>query len=262
MRKRASFIVTAAVALTVVFMVGNRLTSVQGQAQASRPAWRRCRAKRAARTCTAATRSSAGWPKPLSSVPGVGKWTWGAGQGVFAESPNRVFVLAARHAAGDRASEDGQDRAERRVPDRPPAVARRHVRQPSRSAVQAGHRRNRATISTPASRTSTTSGARIINVDRRAGQPHRGLDAVRQDVPPAALGLREPVRSAEGRLDRRRLSPRDLPVQQRRQEAAADDRHAERARHRRDAFLPPDVHGVGARTATSTSPTATRTPAS
>ena len=34
-----------------------------------------------------------GWPKPLSSVPGVGQWTWGAGQGVFAETPNRVFVL-------------------------------------------------------------------------------------------------------------------------------------------------------------------------
>ena len=34
-----------------------------------------------------------GWPKPLSSIPGVGKWTWGAGQGVFAETPNRVFIL-------------------------------------------------------------------------------------------------------------------------------------------------------------------------
>src|SRR5215510_5281982 len=33
------------------------------------------------------------WPKPLSSLPGNEKWTWGAGQGVFAESPNRVFIL-------------------------------------------------------------------------------------------------------------------------------------------------------------------------
>jgi hypothetical protein len=35
----------------------------------------------------------AGWPKPLASVPGHEGWTWGAGQSVFAESPNRVFVL-------------------------------------------------------------------------------------------------------------------------------------------------------------------------
>src|SRR5215207_7000874 len=33
MRNRASFIVTAAVALTAVVVVGNRLTSVQGQGQ-------------------------------------------------------------------------------------------------------------------------------------------------------------------------------------------------------------------------------------
>jgi len=33
------------------------------------------------------------WPKPISSLPGHEKWTWGAGQSVFAESPNRVFIL-------------------------------------------------------------------------------------------------------------------------------------------------------------------------
>ena len=33
------------------------------------------------------------WPKPLSQLPGHEKWTWGAMQGVFAESQNRVFVL-------------------------------------------------------------------------------------------------------------------------------------------------------------------------
>src|SRR6266702_2222552 len=33
------------------------------------------------------------WPKPLTGLPGHEKWTWGAGQSVFAESPNRVFVL-------------------------------------------------------------------------------------------------------------------------------------------------------------------------
>ena len=33
------------------------------------------------------------WPKPLAQLAGHDDWTWGAVQGVFAESPNRVFVL-------------------------------------------------------------------------------------------------------------------------------------------------------------------------
>jgi sugar lactone lactonase YvrE len=35
----------------------------------------------------------ANWPKDISTLPGHEDWTWGAGQGVFAESPDRVFVL-------------------------------------------------------------------------------------------------------------------------------------------------------------------------
>jgi peptidylamidoglycolate lyase len=33
------------------------------------------------------------WPKPLSQLPGHDKWTWGAVQGIFAESPDRVFIV-------------------------------------------------------------------------------------------------------------------------------------------------------------------------
>jgi NHL repeat len=33
------------------------------------------------------------WPKNISSLPGNDKWTWGAGQSVYAENPNRVFLL-------------------------------------------------------------------------------------------------------------------------------------------------------------------------
>ena len=77
------------------------------------------------------------WPKPLTSLPGHEKWTWGAGQSVFAESPNRVFILQRgelpnMHAAGD--DQAAAARPEHRVPDRPPAVARRDGRQPARGA--------------------------------------------------------------------------------------------------------------------------------
>src|SRR5207245_5142842 len=35
----------------------------------------------------------AGWPKDISTIPGNEKWTYGAGQSVYAESPDRVFML-------------------------------------------------------------------------------------------------------------------------------------------------------------------------
>src|SRR5262245_11489361 len=35
----------------------------------------------------------AGWPKDLSTLPGHEKWTYGGARDVFAESPNRVFML-------------------------------------------------------------------------------------------------------------------------------------------------------------------------
>jgi len=34
-----------------------------------------------------------GWPKDIGSVPGNEKWTWGAGQSIFAESPDRIYLL-------------------------------------------------------------------------------------------------------------------------------------------------------------------------
>jgi hypothetical protein len=34
-----------------------------------------------------------GWPKDLATLPGHEKWTYGGARGIFAESPNRVFLL-------------------------------------------------------------------------------------------------------------------------------------------------------------------------
>src|SRR5438132_13041091 len=34
-----------------------------------------------------------GWPKDLATLPGHEKWTYGSARGIFAESPNRVFLL-------------------------------------------------------------------------------------------------------------------------------------------------------------------------
>src|SRR5688572_23272635 len=34
-----------------------------------------------------------GWPKDLSTLPGHEQWTYGGARGIFAESPNRVYLL-------------------------------------------------------------------------------------------------------------------------------------------------------------------------
>ena len=35
-----------------------------------------------------------GWPKPMSeSLPGHENWTWGSAEGIFPESPDRVFLV-------------------------------------------------------------------------------------------------------------------------------------------------------------------------
>src|SRR5262245_44846540 len=55
-----------------------------------------------------------GWPQDLATLPGHEKWTYGSARGIFAESPDRVFLLggselpkinrpASRFVAGDAA---------------------------------------------------------------------------------------------------------------------------------------------------------------
>ncbi len=90
MRKGVSFVVTVMCVLMGLFLLSDRLSPIEGQGQV---------------TTTAAFPNEKGgqdvfgaydvapWPKPLTSLPNHSAWTWGAGQGVFAETPNRVFVL-------------------------------------------------------------------------------------------------------------------------------------------------------------------------
>ena len=90
MRKGASLVVTAVVALAVMFIAGNRSASVQGQGQVQSVA--AVPGEKGGQNIFGGY-DVADWPKPLTDLPGHGDWTWGAGQSVFAESPDRVFVL-------------------------------------------------------------------------------------------------------------------------------------------------------------------------
>ena len=92
MRKRLGIFCAIAAVFVMGFLLGNRLTPVQGKDQPG--------------SGFAATPGVKGgqdpfgpyeivkdWPKNISSLPGNEKWTWGAGQSIYAESPNRVFLL-------------------------------------------------------------------------------------------------------------------------------------------------------------------------
>jgi sugar lactone lactonase YvrE len=92
MRPRASLVVTLVVVAVMMVVAGNRLMPVEGQA---RPEARFAAvpAEKGGQDMFGAYDIVPDWPKPLTSLPGHEKWTWGAGQSVFAESPNRVFIL-------------------------------------------------------------------------------------------------------------------------------------------------------------------------
>ena len=96
MRRAPSFVVTAVAALLLGVLLGDRLTPAQGQAQAQAQAqsgsFAAVPGEKGGQDIFGAYEVAA-WPKPLTSLPGHERWTWGAGQSVFAESPDRVFVL-------------------------------------------------------------------------------------------------------------------------------------------------------------------------
>jgi peptidylamidoglycolate lyase len=90
--RKLLFVAVAAIVLVVVFIAENRLSRVEAQTP-QQPRFAAVPSEKGGQDMFGAYEPVANWPKPLSTLPGNEKWTWGAGQGVFAESPNRVFIL-------------------------------------------------------------------------------------------------------------------------------------------------------------------------
>src|ERR1044072_6137323 len=95
MRKVVMTLLTFALgaAFAVVFMNGR--DGVEGQAQPAAAAGAFSAVANAVGTqdVTGPYEVVKGWPKDISTLPGNEKWTYGAGEGVFAESPDHVFAL-------------------------------------------------------------------------------------------------------------------------------------------------------------------------
>src|ERR1700730_788522 len=93
MRKRLAVLLSITAALVLAILLGQRLRSVQAANDKSGPSFAAVPGSVGGQDMFGAYDVVPDCPKPLATIPGNEKWTWGAGQSVFAESPNRVFIL-------------------------------------------------------------------------------------------------------------------------------------------------------------------------
>src|SRR5262252_5559812 len=96
MRKLVMTLVTFALGAVFAVLFLNGRNAAQSQAQPAAPAAGGFSAVPNAigtQDVTGPYEVVKGWPKDISTLPGNQKWTYGAGESVFAESPNRIYGL-------------------------------------------------------------------------------------------------------------------------------------------------------------------------
>lgn len=92
MLKRSIVVATIAAAFLVGYLLANRQAPVEGQ-EGLAGGFAAVPDAVGALDVTGPYDVVADWPKDISTLPGNEKWTWGAGQGVFAQSPDRVIYI-------------------------------------------------------------------------------------------------------------------------------------------------------------------------
>ena len=92
MFSRSITVAVVAAAFLVGYLAANRETPVEAQGGAA-GAFAAVPSAVGSLDVTGPYDVVADWPKDISTLPGNEKWTWGAGQGVFAESPDRVLFI-------------------------------------------------------------------------------------------------------------------------------------------------------------------------
>src|SRR5438132_13001040 len=92
MRRAAFTVLAIAVGCVLGFFIASRTLSVRGAAKPGMGAVA-IPGQVGGQDIFGAYEVVPGWPKDISTLPGNEKWTYGAGQSVYAESPNRVFML-------------------------------------------------------------------------------------------------------------------------------------------------------------------------
>ncbi len=94
MSKR-SLVIAAVIVVAFLggYVVSNRQPAVEGQEEGTANAFAAVPDAVGSLDVTGPYDVVADWPKDISTLPGNEKWTYGAGQGVFAESPDRVLYI-------------------------------------------------------------------------------------------------------------------------------------------------------------------------
>ena len=97
-----ALIVMTGVGFVVGLLVESRMQRVQAQARPE-SAFPAIPGQKGGEDITGPYEPVADWPKPLTSLPGHENWTWGAVEGIFAESPDRMISFKcgrAKHHPG------------------------------------------------------------------------------------------------------------------------------------------------------------------
>src|SRR5262245_5094370 len=94
MRKTVTIVSTLAVGVAIGVAGGNHLLNLPAGAQMAGPtSFSAVPGAIGEQDISGPYQVQAGWPKDLATLPGHDKWTYGGARGIFAESPNRVFML-------------------------------------------------------------------------------------------------------------------------------------------------------------------------
>src|SRR5712692_12015705 len=93
MRLQGSMLVTGLAVAATLSVIGNPWISAQPRGGGAQTRVAAVPGVKGGQDMYGPYDSVADWPKDLSTLPGHDGWTLGAGQSVFAESPNRIFVV-------------------------------------------------------------------------------------------------------------------------------------------------------------------------
>jgi NHL repeat len=95
MNKTLTVVLALAVGLAIGIPLGSRLMTPGAEAETATTlsSFSAVPAAIGAEDVSGPYEVAEGWPKDLSTLPGHEKWTYGGARGIFAESPNRVYLL-------------------------------------------------------------------------------------------------------------------------------------------------------------------------
>jgi DNA-binding beta-propeller fold protein YncE len=93
MRGPLTMLVASLTGFATIYLVGDQWVSAQQRGAASDSRVAAVPSEKGGQDIFGAYEVVADWPKDLSTIPGHEGWTFGAGQSVFAESPDRIYVV-------------------------------------------------------------------------------------------------------------------------------------------------------------------------